>query len=124
MSGIGTPGPPAARWASSFAYRAANGFSRRTVRDDAEQHGDGDDGDGAIRSGAAQFLKREQREHHRHQAPATEPGVVFVTFVFTTLIHEPASIAALLGILLLSVALDLGWKDFHDTRTKNVQIAH
>jgi hypothetical protein len=51
-------------------------------------------------------------------------GVVFATFVFTTLIHEPASIAALLGILLLSVALDLGWKHFHDTRTKNVQIAH
>jgi hypothetical protein len=31
-------------------------------------------------------------------------GVVFVTFVFTTLIHEPASIATLAGILVLSVA--------------------
>ena len=31
-------------------------------------------------------------------------GAVFVTFVFTTLIHEPASIATLAGILLLSVA--------------------
>jgi amino acid transporter len=51
-------------------------------------------------------------------------GAVFVTFVFTTLIHEPASIITLAGILLLSVALDYGWKHFHDTRTKNVQLAH
>jgi predicted tellurium resistance membrane protein TerC len=51
-------------------------------------------------------------------------GMVFVTFVFTTLIHEPAPIAALLGIFLLSVALDLGWKHFHDTRTKDVRLAH
>jgi L-asparagine transporter-like permease len=45
-------------------------------------------------------------------------GAVFVTFVFTTLIHEPASIATLAGILLLSVALDYGWKHFRDTRMK------
>jgi amino acid transporter len=51
-------------------------------------------------------------------------GAVFVTFVFTTLIHEPASIITLAGILVLSVALDYGWKHFHDTRTKNVQLAH
>jgi amino acid transporter len=51
-------------------------------------------------------------------------GAVFVTFVFTTLIHEPASIATLAGILLLSVALDYRWKHFRDTRTKNVQLAH
>jgi APA family basic amino acid/polyamine antiporter len=51
-------------------------------------------------------------------------GAVFVTFVFTTLIHEPASIITLAGILLLSVALDYGWKHFRDTRTKNVQLAH
>jgi len=51
-------------------------------------------------------------------------GAVFVTFVFTTLIHEPASIATLAGILLLSVALDYGWKHFRDARTKNVQLAH
>jgi len=37
-------------------------------------------------------------------------AVVLVTFVFTTLIHEPASITTLLAILLLSTALDLGWK--------------
>ncbi len=45
-------------------------------------------------------------------------GAVFVTFVFTTLIHEPASIATLAGILLLSVALDYGWKHFRDTRMR------
>ena len=50
-------------------------------------------------------------------------GAVFATFVFTTLIHEPASVATLAGILPLSVALDYGWKHFRDTRTKNVQLA-
>jgi len=35
--------------------------------------------------------------------------VVLVAFVFTTLIHEPASIVALLIILALAVGLDLGW---------------
>src|SRR6516162_6477347 len=51
-------------------------------------------------------------------------GAVFVTFVFTTLIHEPASIVTIVVILVLSVALDYGWKRFRDTRTKNVQLAH
>jgi amino acid transporter len=37
-------------------------------------------------------------------------GLVLVTFVFTTLLHEPASIGALLGILVLAVVLDLWWK--------------
>ena len=37
-------------------------------------------------------------------------GVVLVVFVITTLIHEPASIAALLGIIVLAVGLDLWWK--------------
>jgi hypothetical protein len=37
-------------------------------------------------------------------------GAVFVTFVFTTLIHEPASIATLAGVLVLSIGLDYGWK--------------
>jgi drug/metabolite transporter (DMT)-like permease len=37
-------------------------------------------------------------------------GAVLVTFVFTTLIHEPASIVTLLAILALSVGLDYGWK--------------
>src|SRR5215472_8867694 len=50
-------------------------------------------------------------------------GAVFLTFVFTTLIHEPASIVAIAVILVLSVALDYGWKHFRDNRTKNVQLA-
>jgi amino acid transporter len=37
-------------------------------------------------------------------------GVVLLTFVFTTLIHERASVVTLLAILVLSVALDFGWK--------------
>ncbi|MEU5880115.1 APC family permease [Spirillospora sp. NPDC047279] len=37
-------------------------------------------------------------------------GIVLLTFVFTTLIHEPASIAAIGLILALSVLLDYGWK--------------
>jgi hypothetical protein len=37
-------------------------------------------------------------------------GIVLVTFIFTTLIHEPASMITLLAILVISVALDYGWK--------------
>ena len=36
--------------------------------------------------------------------------VVLVTFAITTLIDEPATVVALTVILLLSIALDLGWK--------------
>jgi hypothetical protein len=43
------------------------------VRDHADQHGDGDDGDGPVGRRAVQFLQREEREHHRRQAPGTEP---------------------------------------------------
>src|SRR5690349_17130494 len=49
-------------------------------------------------------------------------GAVFVTFVFTTLIHEPASIVTLAGILLLSVALDYGWKRSHPSHPVPVQV--
>jgi amino acid transporter len=35
---------------------------------------------------------------------------VLATFAFTTLIEEPGTAVALVAILLLSVALDLGWK--------------
>jgi amino acid transporter len=49
-------------------------------------------------------------------------GVVLLTFVFTTLIHEPTSIVTLLVILVLSVALDFGWKRVHANRTKSVQL--
>jgi amino acid transporter len=49
-------------------------------------------------------------------------GAVFVTFVFTTLIHEPASIVTLAGILVLSVALDYGWKRSHPSHPVPVQV--
>jgi hypothetical protein len=51
-----------------------------------------------------------------------EAGAVFVTFVFTALIHEPASIATLTGILVLSVALDYGWKRSHPSHPVPVQV--
>jgi len=37
-------------------------------------------------------------------------GLAFLTFVFTTLIDEPASVAALVTILVFSVVFDLWWK--------------
>ena len=53
-------------------------------------------------------------------------GAVFVTFVFTTLIHEPASIVTLLVILALSIGLDYGWKHFQSgkPKPKDVELAH
>ena len=36
--------------------------------------------------------------------------IVLVTFVFTTLVHEPATAVTLVAILAISVALDLWWK--------------
>jgi drug/metabolite transporter (DMT)-like permease len=49
-------------------------------------------------------------------------GAVFVTFVFTTLIHEPASIATLLVILMLSIGLDYGWKRSRPSSPVPVQV--
>jgi amino acid transporter len=51
-------------------------------------------------------------------------GVVLLTFVFTTLIHEPTSIVALLVILVLSVALDFGWKRVRDNRISHAELGH
>ena len=51
-------------------------------------------------------------------------AAVLVTFVSTTLVHEPASMVTLLAILVLSIALDFGWKHFDANRTKNVHLAH
>jgi amino acid transporter len=49
-------------------------------------------------------------------------GAVLLTFVFTTLIHEPAAIAALLAIFVISIGLDLGWKRVRSGRTGHVQV--
>ncbi|HYB01451.1 MAG TPA: APC family permease [Ktedonobacteraceae bacterium] len=51
-------------------------------------------------------------------------GVVLLTFVFTTLIYDKGSIIALLVILVLSIALDFGWKRVHANRTKSVELGH
>jgi L-asparagine transporter-like permease len=49
-------------------------------------------------------------------------GVVLVTFVFTTLIHEPASIVTLFVILALSVILDFGWKRVRANRVQQDEL--
>ena len=46
----------------------------------------------------------------------TSTVVVLLTFAFTTLAEEPATAAALTLIVLVSVALDLGWKRTRDSR--------
>jgi len=49
-------------------------------------------------------------------------GAVLITFVFTTLIHEPASIVTLLAIIVLSVGLDYGWKRSNPHRPLEVPV--
>ena len=46
----------------------------------------------------------------------TSTVVVLVTLASTTLVDEPAAAVALAVILLLSVALDIGWKRTRDSR--------
>jgi amino acid transporter len=41
-------------------------------------------------------------------------AVTLVTFVFTSLIEEPASIATLIGILVVSIAIDFAWSSRRD----------
>ena len=50
-------------------------------------------------------------------------GAVLLTFVFTTLIHEPASMVTLLAIVLLSVGLDFGWKRTRDSRVSQAHVS-
>ncbi|MFI6604698.1 APC family permease [Nonomuraea sp. NPDC050536] len=51
-------------------------------------------------------------------------GAVLLTFVFTTLIHEPVAILALLVILVVSIALDLAWKYRYTHRAGPLPGAH
>ena len=51
-------------------------------------------------------------------------GRVLLTFVFTTLIHEPASMVTLGVILVLSAGLDFGWKRVRGGRMAHVQVGH
>jgi L-asparagine transporter-like permease len=46
----------------------------------------------------------------------TSTVVVLLTFAFTTLVDEPATAVALAVIVLLGVALDVGWKRARDGR--------
>ena len=43
-------------------------------------------------------------------------GIVLLTFVFTTLVDEPATAVLLVVILVVSVGLDLGWKRVRNGR--------
>src|SRR5215468_2138044 len=49
-------------------------------------------------------------------------AVVLVTFVFTTLIHEPASIVTIVVIVVLSIGLDYGWKRSRPSSPVPVQV--
>ena len=49
-------------------------------------------------------------------------GAVLLTFVFTTLIHEPASIVTLVAIVALSIGLDYGWKRSRPSSPMPVQV--
>jgi amino acid transporter len=51
-------------------------------------------------------------------------GGVLLTFVFTTLIHEPASMVTLGAILVLSAGLDFGWKRVRTGRASHAQPGH
>jgi amino acid transporter len=44
----------------------------------------------------------------------TTTAIAFVTFAFTTLIQEPASIATLVGIVIVSAILDVAWSRSRD----------
>ena len=51
-------------------------------------------------------------------------GAVLITFVFTTLIHEPDSIGTLLVISVLSVGRDYGWKRSNPHHPLEVPVGH
>ncbi|HEY6313399.1 MAG TPA: APC family permease [Streptosporangiaceae bacterium] len=53
----------------------------------------------------------------------TTAAVVLVTFIFTTLIHEPAAMVTLLGIIVISGILDFGWKRAH-AKKEDAQLVH
>ncbi len=43
-------------------------------------------------------------------------GIALLTFIFTTLIQEPASIVTIVAILVISLALDFGWARMRERR--------
>ena len=52
----------------------------------------------------------------------TATVVVLVTFVLTDLIHQPASMVTLLAVFVLSIGLDLGWKQRQTRGTADVHV--
>ena len=44
----------------------------------------------------------------------TATVIVLVTFAFTTLVQEPSTLVAIVVVLVLSTALDIGWKRSRD----------
>jgi amino acid transporter len=67
---------------------------------------------------AAHFRVRSQTDARLGLlvAAIATTGVAFLTFVFTTLVNEPASAITLVVILLVSVVLDLRWRRVRDGR--------
>ena len=53
---------------------------------------------------------RDRAQPACSSSPSPATVIVLVTFVFTTLVDEPGTAVTLVIILLLSVALDVGWK--------------
>ena len=45
-------------------------------------------------------------------------GIALLTFIFTTLIQEPASIVTIVAILVISLALDFGWARVRANRAR------
>jgi amino acid transporter len=101
-----------------------------------ERHRDRDGG-GLVRQlflgfGISTFTAKDLRQPSR-QLPkamylalgiATVAYIAIALGVFTTLIHEPASIVTLVAILVLSIALDFGWKRARAGRADHLQAVH
>ena len=54
----------------------------------------------------------------------TAAAVVLVTFIVNDLIHEPASLVALILILVISILLDLIWKQRHAGGARPARLGH
>ena len=57
----------------------------------------------------AEFASGLRRQLYR-EGPTLSTVAVLATFVSTTLVNEPNTLTAMAVILLVSVALDLGWR--------------
>ena len=95
------------------------------------RHAQGGEGDllGEYRGAGVRQCGLLADERHRvvrhrwgdHAVAIVAAGGVLLTFVFTTLLHEPASMVTLGAILVLSIALDFGWKRARAGRADHLQ---